>query len=122
MRHLLVAVDVSLEGLSPDASALTAVTRGVGATTLAVVRLLDQRTLQARVFAPAAGVSEDPGTGSVAGPLAVLAAKTWGTDQRVSILQGAEVGRPCRIEVDTSGDRLEVAGRVTGCAEGRFTL
>ena len=122
MRHLLVATDVSLEGLIPDPPAIAAVTRGVGAATLAVARRLDQHTLHARVFAPAAGVNEDPGTGSVAGPLAVLARQTWGTDQRVTILQGAEVGRPCHIEVDTSGDRLQVGGRVAGCAEGRFTL
>lgn len=122
LRHLVVAAEAPLEGLAPDLAAVSSATRGGGATTLAAVGRIDQRTLHVRVFAPAAGVGEDPGTGSAAGPVAVLARRTWGTDQRVTILQGAEVGRPCRIEVDADEAQLQVGGRISSCAEGHFTL
>ncbi len=122
LRHLLIATDAPLDRLSPDPVAVAAASRRVGATTVAVVRRLDDFTLQGRVFAPAAGVDEDPGTGSAAGPAAMLARSTWGMNEDVTILQGAEVGRPCRLEVHAEEGRLGVGGRVAACAEGRFTL
>ncbi len=122
LRHLVVATDDPLDRLTPDRGAVAAASRRVGATTVAAVRRLDDFTLQARVFAPAAGVDEDPGTGSAAGPVAMLARSTWGMAEDVTILQGAEVGRPCRLEVHAEEGRLGVSGRVAACAEGRFTL
>jgi trans-2,3-dihydro-3-hydroxyanthranilate isomerase len=101
---------------------VAAATRRAGATTLAAVRRLDDRTLHQRVFAPAAGIAEDPGTGSAAGRVAVLARQLWATDREVTVLQGAEVGRPCRIEVFVEDGSPQVGGRVAACAEGRFTL
>jgi predicted PhzF superfamily epimerase YddE/YHI9 len=40
----------------------------------------------------------------------------------VTILQGAEMGRPCRIEVHAEEGALRVGGRVASSASGRFTL
>lgn len=122
MRHLVVATDVALDRLDPEPGAVVAASRRAGSATLAAVRRLDDHTLHVRVFAPAAGVTEDPGTGSAAGPVAMVARLTWGTAEDVTILQGAEVGRPCRIEVHAEAGRVRVAGRVAACAEGRFTL
>jgi trans-2,3-dihydro-3-hydroxyanthranilate isomerase len=122
VRHLVVATDAALDRLDPEQGAVTAASRRVGATTLAAVRRLDDRILHVRVFAPVAGIAEDPGTGSAAGPVAVVARLTWGTADAVTILQGAEIGRPCRIEVHAEGGWLRVGGRVAACAEGRFTL
>ena len=52
-----------------------------------------------RMFAPAAGVVEDPATGSAAGPLALHLARhgliDWG--QEITIEQGAELGRPSEL-------------------------
>jgi trans-2,3-dihydro-3-hydroxyanthranilate isomerase len=52
-----------------------------------------------RMFAPAAGVPEDPATGSAAGPLALHLARhgliAWG--QEITIEQGAELGRPSEL-------------------------
>lgn len=52
-----------------------------------------------RMFAPAAGVPEDPATGSAAGPLALHLARhgliDWG--QEITIEQGAELGRPSEL-------------------------
>ncbi len=122
LRHLVVATDAPLDRIDPQPGAVAAASRRAGVGTVAVVRRLDDSTLQARVFAPVLGVDEDPGTGSAAGPVALVARRAWGTDEDVTILQGAQVGRPCRIEVRAEPGALRVGGRVTACAEGRFTL
>ena len=122
LRHLVVATDASLDRIDPEPGAVAAASRRAGAGTMAAVRRLDDRTLHVRVFAPALGIREDPGTGSAAGPVALVARQVWGTAEHVTILQGAEVGRPCRIEVHAELGALRVGGRVTACAEGRFTL
>jgi trans-2,3-dihydro-3-hydroxyanthranilate isomerase len=54
---------------------------------------------KSRMFAPAAGIPEDPATGSAAGPLALHLARhgliDWG--QEITIEQGVEVGRPSEL-------------------------
>jgi PhzF family phenazine biosynthesis protein len=122
MRHLLVATEAPIDGLRPDLVAVADVTRTVAATTMAVVRRLDDRSLHVRVFAPGEGIPEDPGTGAAAGPIATFARQLWGTEEDVTIHQGAEMGRPCRIEVHAEEGAVRVGGRVTACASGRFTL
>lgn len=119
-RHLLVATDVGIEGLRPDGRLLDAAARAVRATGVGVVRRIDDGTLHARLWVPAPRIWEDPGTGSAAGPFAVLARRMWGTDEDVVILQGAEMGRPCRIEVHAEPGNIRVGGKVSACAEGRF--
>lgn len=76
--------------------------------------------LHARMFAPAAGVPEDPATGSAAAALAgLLAARSPEADGtlRWTIEQGLEIGRPSviEIEVDKAGGEI-VAVRVGGGA------
>jgi trans-2,3-dihydro-3-hydroxyanthranilate isomerase len=73
-----------------------------------------------RAFAPGAGVPEDPGTGSAAGPIALLGHRRWGTDVDVVIRQGDEMGRPCRIDAHAEEGAVRVGGRVTACAQGNF--
>ncbi|HVF31695.1 MAG TPA: PhzF family phenazine biosynthesis protein [Acidimicrobiales bacterium] len=123
-RHLLVPVDdrVAIERLRPDVGALGRAARAVRATGVGVVRRVDDATLHARVWVPGSAVPEDPGTGSAAGPFGLLARRRWGTDEDVVVLQGAEMGRPCRIEVHAEPGNLRVGGRVAASAEGRFTL
>jgi trans-2,3-dihydro-3-hydroxyanthranilate isomerase len=72
--------------------------------------------------ASSGGGFEDPGTGSAAGPIALLACRLWGTSADVIIRQGDEVGRPCRIEVHAEEGDVRVGGSVAACAEGTFTL
>jgi predicted PhzF superfamily epimerase YddE/YHI9 len=64
-------------------------------------------------------VPEDPGSGSAAGPIALVARDVWGTDARVAVLMGAQVGRHSRIEVEVA-DELWVGGAVVVSAEGQF--
>jgi trans-2,3-dihydro-3-hydroxyanthranilate isomerase len=114
MRHVIVPTDAPINGIVPD------LTRLRPGCTNAVVSRVDDGTLQVRVFVR--GIGEDPGTGSAAGPIALLARKVFGTAPSVTIHQGADVGRPCRIEVDAVPGAIRVGGRVVACAEGRFTL
>jgi trans-2,3-dihydro-3-hydroxyanthranilate isomerase len=76
--------------------------------------------LQVRMFAPSGGVPEDPATGSAAaaygGWLGGSEPLAEGTLQRV-ILQGIELGRPSRLEVEVDKRAGAVAAvRVAGSA------
>ena len=121
-RHLLVPTDAPIEGLQPDNRALVAATRTLRTTGVGVLRRVDDGVLHARVFIPGPSLVEDPGTGSAAGPFGLLARRLWSTDEDVVILQGAEMGRPCRIEVHAEPGNVRVGGRVAACAKGIFAL
>lgn len=85
---------------------------------------------RARMFAPGAGIPEDPATGSASAILASWMVQTGllqdGTTT-VDLEQGVEMGRPSQItmEADVSGGAL-TAVRITGSAvpisSGRITL
>ena len=82
------------------------------------------RRMRARMFAPGAGVPEDPATGSAAGPLGVYLALHGSVPGgvadgrgRFTIDQGVEMGRPSELEVTVllDGGR-PTAVRVEGSA------
>lgn len=84
---------------------------------------------KARMFAPSFGVSEDPATGSAAGPLAVHLARHGriGFGEEVVIHQGAELGRPSLLRARVQGtpgriERVEVGGEAVVVAAGEFRL
>ncbi len=81
---------------------------------------LPQCDLHARMFAPGAGVPEDPATGSAAAALAgLLAIRSPETDGTLSwaVEQGVEMGRPSVIEIEADKAEGEVvAVRVGGSA------
>lgn len=110
MSFTIVATKAPIDRLEP---------KGVSA---AIVRRVDDHNLHVRVFNPAPGIPEDPGTGSAAGPIALFARQLWGTAEDVVIRQGDEVGRPCRIEAHAEVGGMRVGGPVSACAEGTFTL
>lgn len=80
--------------------------------------------LRARMFAPGAGVPEDPATGSAAGPVGVylalhgaLPGGVAGGRGRFTIDQGIEMGRPSELDVTVLLDDGRPAGvRVEGSA------
>ena len=119
VTHILVCTDHSLDRLQPDLGAVADVSRRCSAYTIVPMRQHDDATIHARVFAPAAGVPEDPGSGSAAGPIALVAKDVWNTSSEVTVLMGAEVGRPSQIEVKIA-DELWVGGAVVISAEGHF--
>ncbi|MGI8791602.1 MAG: PhzF family phenazine biosynthesis protein [Acidimicrobiales bacterium] len=122
MRHLLLPTDQPVENLRPDAAALARVAREVRCQGVAVFRQVGDAQLHVRVFVPGAGIAEDPGTGSAAGPIGVLARRLWDLPIDLRIRQGDEMGRPCRIEVHAEPGKVRVGGKVAACAEGTFTL
>src|SRR5207244_12056469 len=80
-----------------------------------------------RMFAPGSGVSEDPATGSAAGPLAVHLARHGKVDfgQEIEISQGAELSRPSKLYARADGsaeriERVEVGGSAVIVARGEF--
>jgi trans-2,3-dihydro-3-hydroxyanthranilate isomerase len=82
---------------------------------------------KARLFAPVAGVDEDPATGSAAGPLgAYLVHHGVIPSGRLTISQGVELGRPSTLIVDVERDGDELAVYVEGgvqvIAEGTFDV
>jgi trans-2,3-dihydro-3-hydroxyanthranilate isomerase len=120
--HLIVPTGAPIASVEPNLGALLTAATALGGFGAAVVKPVDDRTLHTRAFFPGFGMAEDPGTGSLAGPLGVLAGRLWGTGADVTIRQGDEIGRPCRIEVHAEPGAIRVSGRVTLCAEGKFTL
>jgi len=86
------------------------------------------RHWRSRMFAPAApGVTEDPATGSAAGPLAIHLARHGriGFGEEIEIRQGAEVGRPSVLHARVNGspagiESVEVGGAAVIVARGEF--
>ncbi len=88
-------------------------------------------SVHARMFAPSAGVSEDPATGSAAGPLGVylLENKIISIDLETPAIieQGFEMHRPSQLlTYATKGSNSEyeiyVSGKVRKTAEGIFII
>ncbi len=89
----------------------------------------DGRSWKTRMFYPAAGVPEDPATGSAAGPLAVHLARHGQIDfgEEIQIRQGEEIGRPSRLHAKAVGgpdeiESVEVGGSAVIVAEGCFRI
>jgi len=120
--HLVAAVDSPLEAMRPRADLVQDVLQRHDTTTFGLMRRLDERTLHVRVFFQGSGIVEDPGTGSFAGPAALLARAQWDLDADILIRQGDEIGRPCRIRVHADPDDLRVGGGVVLAAEGEFAI
>jgi trans-2,3-dihydro-3-hydroxyanthranilate isomerase len=85
------------------------------------------RRWKTRMFAPGAGVFEDPATGSAAGPLAIhlLRHGRIASEEEIEIRQGAEIGRPSVLYARVHGsgehiDTVEVGGSAVVVADGTF--
>jgi trans-2,3-dihydro-3-hydroxyanthranilate isomerase len=121
-RLLLVPTSADLSAARPDEVMIKALCERHDTILAGVVRRLDDGHLHVRVFVPRAGIAEDPGTGGAAGPIGVLARRLWTMNADMTIQQGDEIGRPCRIEVHASDGDLTIGGAVTKWAEGHFEL
>lgn len=85
--------------------------------------------VKTRMFGPGVGVTEDPATGSAAGPLALHLARhgriEFGTE--IEIEQGAEIGRPSLLRARAEGnperiERVVVGGSAVIVARGEYLL
>jgi trans-2,3-dihydro-3-hydroxyanthranilate isomerase len=79
----------------------------------------DGDVVRARFFAPAAGVFEDPATGSAAVALATALVASGERSGRLTVDQGEEIGHPSRIAVSWTPQAVRIGG---GCVrdEVRF--
>lgn len=76
-----------------------------------------------RFFAPACGISEDPVTGSVSGPLAVwLCERGLATGERLVLEQGDSMGRPGRVQVELRPDGPRIGGQAVTVLRGHMIL
>ncbi len=125
-RHIFIALssEDAVASLQPDLPALAK----LGGTGIYCFAGSGTRW-KARLFGPAAGVDEDPATGSAAGPLACHLARhgliAWGDE--IEISQGVEIDRPSRLYARAEGgdgliDRVEVGGCAVVVARGEFRL
>jgi trans-2,3-dihydro-3-hydroxyanthranilate isomerase len=78
-----------------------------------------------RMFGLGVGITEDPATGSAAGPLALHLARheEIGFGDEIEIRQGAEIGRPSTLHaVARSPEEIEVGGSAVVVGRGEFRL
>jgi trans-2,3-dihydro-3-hydroxyanthranilate isomerase len=78
--------------------------------------------IRARMFAPLAGTWEDPATGSANAPLAaLLLAFKGGNDLQCEVLQGVEMGRPSKLDVQAWRTEAGILAAVAGDCVPVFT-
>ena len=124
--HVLVRLSSKeqVAQLEPDISALGKL-GAIGVYTFAG----EGASWKARLFGPGLGVTEDPATGSAAGPLAVhlLRHGQSGSDAEIEIAQGVEINRPSTLFARAAGtperiDSVEVGGQAVVVASGELQL
>ncbi len=124
--HLMVPVRdrATVDRAGPDAARLAAALRRAGGEGCYLYSRdpVDGAGAVAytRFFNPTMGISEDPATGTAAGPLvAKLVAEGRIPDNVTAVVeQGHALGRPSRIQVTVSGPRVRVGGSGLVVAEG----
>ena len=125
LAHLVVPLkDVAaLRSAAPDRGAMRALLEPFGAVVLYLAAIdMGEHVARARgFFLYPAGITEDPATGSAAGPLLAYLHERDGTGE-LTVHQGVEMGRPSRIECAWAGDRPRVSGDVVVVADGDVLL
>ena len=129
--HLMVGLRdrATVDAVRPDAARLRALLPGVGGEGVymyALDPLERDAQAHARFVNPVAGITEDPATGTAAGPLACLLRRHGGVTgvagDEVTVVQGHALGRPSRLRLTVSGDVPYLTGRATLSAEGELFL
>jgi PhzF family phenazine biosynthesis protein len=85
----------------------------------------DNSAAHARAFFPGIGMtSEDPATGTAAGPLAayLVSKGILPAEKTLIIEQGHEINRPSLIEVSVNGNEIKVGGKCVIVGEGNLKL
>jgi trans-2,3-dihydro-3-hydroxyanthranilate isomerase len=123
--HLLVQARsrAAVDRARPDGPRLAAALRGVdgeGCYLYSLDPVNSASAAYARFFNPTVGITEDPATGTAAGPLAshLVAHGVVSDGSTVLIEQGYLMGRPSRIEIRVQDERVTIAGTGVVVAEG----
>ena len=126
VAHVFVALDSEerVAALTPDSKALAAF-GSIGVNCFAGAG----EKWKTRCFVSGLGISEDPATGSAAGPLALHLARHGAVSfgEEIEIRQGEEIGRPSFLYASAHGTseavlRIEVGGCAVVVARGEFAL
>jgi len=126
ISHVFVALasEEQVTALAPDSKALAAF-GSIGVNCFAGAG----KSWKTRCFVSGLGISEDPATGSAAGPLALHLARHGAVSfgEEIEIRQGEEVGRPSFLYASAHGssevvERIEVGGCAVVVARGEFAL
>ncbi len=128
--HLLVPVRdrAAVDRAAPDAPRLAAALREVGGEGCYLYSPdpvdASGAVAYTRFFNPTMGIREDPATGTAAGPLVarLVASGRVADATTVIVEQGYALGRPSRIQVTVSGQRVRVSGSGLVVAEGRLSV
>ena len=103
------ALDAFLQAVAPEAH---------GIFVFSSERADDAATVYSRMFAPGAGIPEDPATGGASGPLGayLVRHRVVSPDAAVAMLslQGVKMGRPSYLHISIGSD----AGRITSVRVG----
>jgi trans-2,3-dihydro-3-hydroxyanthranilate isomerase len=126
LRHVFVVLPSAdaVAALEPDFRRLARAT-----TDCVNVLAVAGTNVKTRTFAPAAGVDEDPATGSAAGPLALHLARHGRVpfNETLEITQGAEIARPSTLYATAHGsaekvERIEVGGSAVIVGRGELRI
>lgn len=128
--HLLVPLRDrdAVDRATPDGARLSAVLATVGGEGCYLYGLdpVDAADAVAytRFFNPTMGIVEDPATGTAAGPLVALLVASGKVPGGITAVveQGHLLGRPSRIQVTVSGQRVRVSGSGLVVAEGTLSV
>jgi trans-2,3-dihydro-3-hydroxyanthranilate isomerase len=126
--HLLAPVRASevVDRVQPDPHRLLAVLGAVDGEGCYVYSRqdTDEVNAYARFFNPTMGISEDPATGTAAGPLAArfVADGVVPDGSTVIVEQGHALGRPSRLLVTVAGDLVRLSGGGLVVADGTLHL
>ena len=130
-RDVLVAIPHlhQLQTLNPDMSALMQLGksqnwRGVGVYTRETVE--PERDVHIRFFAPQSGIPEDPVTGSVSSPIALLLRQSGESKDLKRDLwrfeQGDGINRPGRLLIELHADTPKLGGQAIMVMKGELYL
>ncbi|QIO22159.1 PhzF family phenazine biosynthesis protein [Haloarcula sp. JP-L23] len=127
---LLVPVNYfqHLSGADPNPSAIESLCESVdamGVYAFTFDTIGGQSTLHGRAFAPRAGITEDPVTGTAAGACGAYIRRYGAIDstvEQVVVEQGHFLDRPGTVKVDTDGLEVWVGGRAVTTLDGSLTV
>jgi trans-2,3-dihydro-3-hydroxyanthranilate isomerase len=121
--HLVAPISdaAALDRVRIDPAALVEVLGEVGDGGLYLAAIDGEQARVRMFFAQDAMIREDPGTGSAAGPLMAHLHARRGLE-RLTVTQGVEMHRACRIECSVEGDRMRIGGDVAVVFEGTIDL
>jgi trans-2,3-dihydro-3-hydroxyanthranilate isomerase len=122
-NHLMAPISDpdALPRVRLDTGALTALLDEVGSGVVYLAAIDGERAYVRGFFAQGEMIREDPGTGSAAGPLMAHLHARRGLE-RLTITQGVEMLRPCRIDCFVEGERVRVGGDVAVVFEAQIDL